>query len=293
MQLVVPAGEGDVVGAAELVAEVVAGAALQGLAVLHHRLDGVGGLGAGKLFLVGLAALDHGNGQIVLAETGVAVQLGHGLGLGLLARLMDGVALLPPELPAAQEGAGGLFPPDHAAPLVVLHGQFAVAVQHAGPVVAEHGLAGGPDGQPLFQLIAAAHGHPGHFGGKAVDQVAFLFQQALGDQHRHGHVLVAGGLEAGVQVLLDVLPDGLAVRPQDDEALHAGILHQFGLDADVGVPLGEVFFLAGDGLDQLFRLFCHSISVPLCHGRAPKGIALPPRPEIKSPRSTQTGAAPP
>ena len=65
MQLVVAAGKGDVVSLAELVAKVVAGAALQGLAVLHHGLDGIGGLGTGKLFLVGLAALHHGDGQIL------------------------------------------------------------------------------------------------------------------------------------------------------------------------------------------------------------------------------------
>lgn len=64
MQLVVAAGKGDIVSLAELVAKVVAGAALQRLAVLHHGFDGVGGLGTGKLFLVGLAALHHGDRQI-------------------------------------------------------------------------------------------------------------------------------------------------------------------------------------------------------------------------------------
>ena len=56
LQFVVPTGEGYVIGAGELVAKVVAGARLEGLAVLHHGLDGVGGFGAGELFLVGLAA---------------------------------------------------------------------------------------------------------------------------------------------------------------------------------------------------------------------------------------------
>ena len=251
MQLVIAAGEGHVVSLAELVAEVVAGAALQGLAVLHHGLDGVGGLGTGKLLLIGFAALHHGDGQILLADVCVAVQLLLGLSLSLSGGLVDGVALLPPELAAAQEGTGGLLPAHHAAPLVVLHGKLAVAVQHAGPVVAEHGLAGGTHSQTFFQLVRAAHRDPRHLRREAIDQLAFLLQQAFRDQHGHGHVLMAGGLEAGIHVLLDQFPDGLAIGAQDDETLHAGVLHQLCLDADVGVPLGEVFFLAGDRLYEL------------------------------------------
>ena len=251
MQLVVAAGKGDVVSLAELVAKVVAGAALQGLAVLHHGLDGVGGLGTGKLFLVSLAALHHGNGQILLADVCVAVQLLLGLSLRLGGSLVDGVAFLPPELAAAQEGTGGLFPAHHAAPLVVFHGKLAVAVQHAGPVVAEHGLTGGTHGQTLFQLVGTAHCDPRHLRREAIDQFAFLLQQAFRDQHGHCHVLMAGGLEAGIHVLLDQLPDGLTIGAQDDETLHTGILHQLCLDADIGVPLCKVFFLTGDRLYEL------------------------------------------
>ena len=193
----------------------------------------------------------------MLAEIGVAVQLLLGLGLGLLGGLVDGVALLPPELAGAQEGAGGLFPPHHAAPLVVQHGQVAVALQHMGKVVAEQRLAGGAHSQALLQRLAAAHRYPGHFGGKALHQLGLLFQQAFGHQHGQGHVLVAGGLEAGVQVFLDVLPQGVAVGAQHHKALNAGILHQLGLFADVGVPLGKVDLLRGDRLDQLFLVVCH------------------------------------
>ena len=262
LQGVVPAGEGHVIGAGELVPEIVAGAALQRLAVLHHGLDGVGGLGAGKLFLVGLAALNDGDVQFLLKEIRVAVQLLGGLGLGLLGGLVDGVALLPPEFPAAQEGTGGLFPPHHAAPLVVFHGQLTIAVQHPAPVVAEHGLAGGTDGHALLQRLAAAGGDPRHLGGKAVDQFALLFQQALGDEQRHGHVLVAGGLEPVVHQPLDVLPDGLPVGTQNDKALDAGVFHQLGLGADVGVPLRKIHFLRGDGLHHFFLVVCHDSPLP-------------------------------
>ena len=237
----------------------MAGAALQGLTVLHHGFDGVGGFGTGKLFLIGLAALDNRDGEILLADVCVAVQLLLGLSLSLSGGLVDGVTLLPPELTAAQEGTGGLLPAHDAAPLVVLHRQLAVAVQHAGPMVAEHGLAGGADGEALFQLVRAAHRDPRHLRREAIDQLAFLLQQALRDQDGHGHVLMAGGLEAGIHVLLDQLPDGLTIGAQDDEALHAGILDQLCLDADVGIPLCEVLLLTGDRLHEFLVVFCHFI----------------------------------
>ena len=235
----------------------MARAALQGLAVLHHRLDGVGRLGTGKLLLVGLATLDNGDAQVVLGKIGVAVQLLLGLGLGLLGGLVDGVTLLPPELTGAQERAGGFLPADDAAPLVVQHGQVAVGVQHMAEMVAEHRLAGGAHRKALLQRVAAAGGDPGDLGRKAVDQLALLLQQALGDEHGHGHVLMAGGLEAGVQIFLDVFPDGVAIGAQHNKALDAGILDQLGLRADVGVPLGEVDLLSGDRLDHFFLIVCH------------------------------------
>ena len=62
-------------------------------------------------------------------------------------------------------------------------------------MVAEHRLAGGAHRKALLQRVAAAGGDPGDLGRKAVDQLALLLQQALGDEHGHGHVLMAGGLK--------------------------------------------------------------------------------------------------
>ena len=76
-------------------AEVVAGAALQGLAVVHQCLDGVGCLGAGELFLIGLLAAHHRNRQILLREIRVDVQHQLGSLLGILIGCMSGVSLLP------------------------------------------------------------------------------------------------------------------------------------------------------------------------------------------------------
>ena len=120
LELVVAAGEGHVIGAGELISKVVARRTLKRLAVLHHALDGIGRLGARELLLLGLAAGDDGDGEHVAEEVSVAVELLHRLSLRLLGGLVDGVALLPPELARTQERAGGLLPADDGAPLVVL-----------------------------------------------------------------------------------------------------------------------------------------------------------------------------
>ena len=270
----------------------MAGAGLEGLAVLHHGLDGIGGLGASELFLVGFAALDHGHGQGIPAEVGIAVELLLGLGDGLLRRLMDGMALLPPELPGPQEGAGGLFPADDGAPLVIQHGQLPIALQHVVPMVAEHGLRGGAEGQTLLQLLAAAHGDPGHLRGEALYQLALLFQQALGDQNGHGHVDMAGLFEHAVHNALDILPDGVAIGAQDHEALDGRIVHQLRLQADVGIPLGEVHLHGGDGF-HISLVFCHNISQSFIFSVftefLPKTLLYLPKRKMSTKKSTAAG----
>ena len=231
------------------------GRTLKRLVIFHHALHGVGRFGAGELLLLGLLTGHHRDGQNIFKEIGVALQLLLRLGLGLLGGLMDGMTLLPPEFPGTQEGAGGLLPADDGAPLVVQHGQLPVGLQNVRPVVAEHGLGGGTEGQTLFQLLTAAHGDPCHLGGKSVDQLAFLFQQAFRDQHGHCHVLMAGFLEFAVHDPLHILPDGVAIGAQDGKALDGGVLHQFGLPAHVRIPLRKIDLHVGDLL-HLF-LFCH------------------------------------
>ena len=150
------------------------------------------------------------------------------------------------------EGTAGLLPAQHAAPLVVQLGQIPPGVDDVPVVLAEQGLAGGPDAQPLLQLLAAAGGHPGALGGKALHVVLLLLEEALGDQHGHVHVLVAGLLELVVQHPLDVLPDGVAVGAVDEDALDAGVVDELRLGAHVGEPLGKIHVPGGDGLHLLF-----------------------------------------
>ena len=228
---------------------------------MHHALNGVGLLRAVELLLVRLAAPDHGHGQHILHEVRVDVQHPHGLLAGLLFGGVHGMALLPQELPVAQEGAAGLFPAQDRAPLVVQLGQVPVGVDNVFIVLTEQGLRGGTDAVALLQLLAAAVGDPGALRGKALHMVLLLLEQGLGDQHGQIHVLVAGLLEPTVHLPLDVLPDGIAIGAVDEHALDGGVVDQLRLLAHVGVPLGEVHLHVGDLLHLLLLVIGHSRSV--------------------------------
>ena len=123
-------------------------------------------------------------------------------------------------------------------------------------MIAEQRLRGGTHAEPLLELLGAAHSDPGHLGGKALDVILLLLQEALRDEQRHRHILMPQLLEAGVEEMGDVLPNGVAVRLNDHAAAHAGIIHQLRFFHDVGVPLGEILLHGSDGFDHFF-LFSH------------------------------------
>ena len=251
----------------------MAGAGLQRLAVVHHALDGVGGLGAVELLLLGLAAAGDGHGQHVLAEVRVQVQDPLGEGLGLLGGGVHGVALLPQKFPVAQEGTAALLPAQHAAPLVIAHGQIPVGLDDILEMLAEQGLGGGADAVALLQLLAAAGGDPGALGSKALHMILLLLQQALGDQHGHVDVLHAALLELRIQNVLHILPDRIAVGTVNKQTLDGGVVNELRLFAHIGEPLGKVDLHIRDLLDLLF--FRHE-NVPLFpSGPLPRRNLLP------------------
>ena len=157
----------DTERAGKSVAEVVARAGLQRLAVVHEGLDRVGRLGAGKFFLVGLAALDHRDRQELLAEVRVDVEHLLGAGLRLLSGRVDRVTFLPQKLHGAEERTRRLLPAHYRAPLVVNLGQIAVGVHDVGVEVAEQRLGRRTHAHFLLQRLAAALGHPCNLGGKS------------------------------------------------------------------------------------------------------------------------------
>ena len=256
--LVVLVGKGNVKSLGKAVAKVVGSTGLQSLSVVHHALDGVGSFGTVELLFVGLLTPGDRHGQHVLTEVGVDVQHLLGESLGFLGSGVHGVAFLPQKFPVTQERTGGLFPAQHAAPLVVLHGQIPVGLNHLGEMLTEQGFRGGTDAVALFQLLAAAHGNPGALRSEAFHMVLFLLQQAFGNQHGHVDILHAHLLELLVHDVLDILPDGVAIGTVNKHTLDGRVVNQLGFFAHVGKPLGKVYLHVGDLLDLLF--FCHFIS---------------------------------
>ncbi len=114
---------------------------------------------------------------------------------GAIGVLVDGVAFLPEEFAAAEEGAGGFFPANDGNPLVVELRKVTVRVNNAFVVLAKQGFGGGANTEALFKFFLAAYGNPGAFGGKAFNVVFFFLKKAFGDKHGHTNVFVPGGFK--------------------------------------------------------------------------------------------------
>ena len=67
-----------------------------------------------------------------------------------------------------------------------------------------------------------------------------LVDEAARNEHRERHVLMAGGLEAAVERLLDVFPQRPAVGPHDHAAADRRIIGELRLDDQLVVPLGKI-----------------------------------------------------
>ena len=242
----------DVEGLGEVLPQVVRRAGLQGLAVLHHGLDGVGAKRPGEFFRLAFAARNYWHGQPFLVEFAVDLQHLKGFRLGLVGCFVGGVPLLPEELRGAQEEPGAHLPADDVAPLVDQHGQVPVALDPLGVHVADHGLRSGAHHQAFFQFLATGVSDHGQFGRKAFHVLGLLLDEAFGNQQREVGVDVAGLLEHAVQLGLHVLPDGVAVGTDHHAALHRRMVGQFPGGDHVQVPLGIVLLAGGDVLGHPF-----------------------------------------
>src|SRR5262249_26116188 len=91
--------------------------------------------------------------------------------------------------------------------------------------------------------------------GKALDVLGLTRHVGLRDEEREIRVLMPGFLEHAVERLLHVLPQGIAVRPDDHAALDARVLGELRLCNDVVVPGREILAL-------LRQLLCHETITP-------------------------------
>ena len=187
---------------AEVLAQVVTGAGLQGKAILHHGLNAVGLQRSGELLRLRFQALDHRHGHHILGDFGVHVQHAEDFPRGFLVIGVRGVTLLPKKFSGAQEHAGAQFPADDVGPLVHQHRQVAPAFDPLGEKVADDRLRCGTNDVRLFQLFAAGERDHRQFRREAFHVLGFLVHKTLRDQQWKIHVLMTGGFEAVVQFAL-------------------------------------------------------------------------------------------
>ena len=200
LSLAVLVGELHLHRPGEVLAEVVGGPALQRLAVLHHRLDAEGGLGAREALVLRLLAGDHRNRQQRLGELAVDAEHPPGLLERLLLGRVGGVPLLPEELGGAQQHPRAQLPADDVRPLVDQQRQVAVGVDPLGEGAADDRLGGGADDQRLGQLGGRMQGSVlallepvvrdhRHLLGEALDVLGLLLEVAQRDEEREVGVL--------------------------------------------------------------------------------------------------------
>ncbi len=235
--------EFDVERAREVLPQEVAGAGLQRLAILHHRLDRVAGDGPGELLALALATGEHGDRGLVHRKIRVDAEHPQRLFHRLVARRVRGVAFLPEELRRAQEQARPHLPAHHVGPLVDEQRQVAVRLNPLGIHVPDDRLRRGAHDQPLLQFGASANGDDRQLRREALHVLGLLLQEALRDEEREVGVDVPGRLEAAVQRIADVLPERVAVGLDDHTAAHRRIVGQIGLLHDLVIPLGKVLAL--------------------------------------------------
>jgi hypothetical protein len=108
----------DARGLGEAGSQVMRGAGLEGLAVLHHRFDRVGRDRARKALVLGLLAGEDRHGQRPFGEGAVHLECAQRLGHRVVAVSVGRVALLPEELAGSQEHARAHFPAHDVGPLV-------------------------------------------------------------------------------------------------------------------------------------------------------------------------------
>ena len=263
-QLVLVVEELHLESLGEVLPQEVAGAGLEGLAVLHHGLDAEGVERTGKTLVGALMALDDGHGHILLGKLGIHIEHLAGLGLGILAGGMGGVAFLPEELGRAEEHAGAHLPAHHVGPLVAEDGQVAVGLDPVLVGAPDDGLGGGAHNELFLELgrgvdhhaiaVGVVHQavvrHHGALLGEAFHMLRLAAEETLGNEKREVGILMARGLEHAVELVLHLLPNGIAIGFYHHATAHGALFCQIGTHHQFVVPFRVV-------LAAFYKVFCH------------------------------------
>src|SRR5437899_648794 len=258
----------------EILAEVVRGARLQRLVILHQGFNGVRAQRARELLALRLHAGDHGHRHPLLGKAAVDAENGFRLALGI--RLIDvrRMPFLPQEFRGAEEQPGPELPAHDIGPLVQEQRQIAVALDPLGEHRVDDRFRRRPNDERLFELRAGVDldragallagraqprvCHERDFLRETFHMLGFLGEEAHRDEQREVRIAVPRRAEHVVQGALHQLPDAIAVWTNHHAAPHRRIVRQLGLSNDVPVPLAEILGAWRD----LFSL-CHQSKYPL------------------------------
>ena len=135
----------DSLGLGEMGAEIMGGARLQGLTVLHHGLDGKRIVGARETLVFGLLAGDDRHRHDTLGKFPVDLQHPERFLERVLPVYMGGVPFLPEKLRRPQEQPGAHLPAHHVGPLIDQNRQIPVGPDPIAERIRDDGFRGGPD----------------------------------------------------------------------------------------------------------------------------------------------------
>ena len=258
-------GELDVEGLGEVLAQEVGGTGLQGLAVLHHGLDGEGIQGTGKTLVRTLVSHDDRKSQVVAGKVGIDLDHAPGFFLGFLCGGMGRMAFLPEEFGRTEEEAGTHLPAHDVGPLVAQDGQVA---PRSDPILIgtpDNGLGSRADNEFLLQFglriyddalsVGVVHeavmGNHRALLGETRHMFGLAAEERFRDEEREVCVLHACRLEHIVQDALHLFPDCISVRLDHHASAHGALFCQIGLDNQIVIPLRII-------LGTLRNLFCHN-----------------------------------
>mmetsp|Transcript_91169 Transcript_91169/g.162325 ORF Transcript_91169/g.162325 Transcript_91169/m.162325 type:complete len:631 (+) Transcript_91169:152-2044(+) len=249
--------EGDSKHLRKVLTKVVGSCALDGTARSRdERLHSGGVVRTRESLCLCLGAAHYRNGQEFLVDPSVEVKdFKHFLLSTSLVR--EGcVAFLPEELACPQERCRLFhFPSDNTAPLIELDWKISVGLDPVGVCCIHGSLTCWPDCNWLFNFLIAKFRHHGQFWCKIIQVVAFFLHVALGDEHGEVAVFDLHLLDLCIKPALDLLPELVCPRPQDEAALHRILFDELRFHDDLAVPLWHIISLLYSNTSSLGWIF--------------------------------------
>src|SRR5438876_995330 len=81
--------------------------------------------------------------------------------------------------------------------------------------LANNGLARRANSKWLFKFLTASTCHPGQFWSESLYMLSFFLDKTTRNEQREVGIEYTGFFEAGIHESLNILPDGITIRPDD------------------------------------------------------------------------------